>query len=259
VEPVTVPIAPPAVLATPAAVQPNPQAGRTFKDCDLCPEMVVIPAGSFTMGSDEAWDDEKPPHRVNVQAFAISRTEVTQAQWKAVMGSNPSRFSSCGDDCPMESVSWNDLQEFIRRVNRQTGKTYRLPSEAEWEYAARAGSSTRYSFGDSSSQLGDYAWHEANSGGKTQRTGQKRPNSFGLHDMHGNVREWVQDCWEGNYRGAPTDGSAWTRSCAQDRRVVRGGSWNDSHPSIFRSTTRASHLADARNSHVGFRLVRSPN
>ena len=145
--------------------EPSPQrfaAGSTIKDCADCPEMVVLPAGSFTMGSNED-TYEQPVHRVNVPSFLIGKTEVTQGQWKAVMGSNPSYFGSCGDDCPVDQVSWNDAQEFAQRLSQKTGKQYRLPSEAEWEYAARAGSSTKWSFGDNASQLGDYAWYRANS------------------------------------------------------------------------------------------------
>jgi formylglycine-generating enzyme required for sulfatase activity len=233
----------------------SPQPGQAFKDCANCLEMVVIPAGSFIMGSNEA-DREKPPHRVTIQRFAMGKFEVTQGQWRAVMGSNPSRFNTCGDDCPVEQVSWNDIQDFINKLNQQTGKSYRLPSEAEWEYAARAGSTSEWSFGDSESQLGDHAWFGGNSGGKTQRTGQKRPNAFGLHDMHGNVWEWVQDCWHSNYSGAPTDGSAWTTSCAEDKRVLRGGSWNN-NPAFLRSALRLRNSPVNRSDYNGFRLART--
>ena len=171
------------------------------------------------------------------------------------MGSNPSYFGSCGDDCPVEIVSWNDAQEFARRLSQKTGKQYRLPSEAEWEYAARAGSSTKWSFGDSEYQLGDYAWFSANSQ-KTKRVAQKSPNAFGLFDMYGNVWEWVQDCWHDNYVGAPTDGSAWTTGCNNNRRVLRGGSWiND--PALLRSDGRFSNTPDFRFIHIGLRLART--
>ena len=231
-------------------------AGQTIKDCADCPEMVVIPAGSFTMGSNEfGW--ERPVHRVNVPSFLVGKTEVTQGQWKAVMGSNPSAFSQCGDDCPVERVSWNEAQEFAQRLSQKTGKQYRLPSEAEWEYAARAGSNTKWSFGDNESQLGEYAWFAPNSQGKTQRVAQKRPNAFGLFDMHGNVWEWVQDCFHDNYTGAPADGSAWTTACSSTR-VLRGGSWGGS-PAVLRSANRSGGTPDYRNFiDSGLRLARTP-
>ena len=241
----------------PPAQRPSPAAGQTIKDCADCPEMVVLPAGSFEMGSNENWD-ERPVHRVNVPSFLIGKTEVTQGQWKAVMGSNPSFFNTCGDDCPVEQVSWNDAQDFARRLSQKTGKQYRLPSEAEWEYAARAGSSTKWSFGDNESQLGDYAWFRDNSQSKTQRVAQKRPNAFGLFDMHGNVWEWVQDCWHGNYTGAPTEGSAWTTACLDSNyRVLRGGSWNYG-PANLRSANRNRDTPDDRNINYGLRLARTP-
>ena len=171
------------------------------------------------------------------------------------MGSNPSYFSSCGDDCPVEQVSWNDAQEFAKRLSQKTGKQYRLPSEAEWEYAARAGSTTRRSFGDSESQLGDYAWYRENSQNKSQRVAQKKSNAFGLFDMHGNVWEWVQDCLHENYTGAPTDGSAWTTGCSNSR-VLRGGSW-DSNPASLRSAVRVRSSPDIRYSDLGLRLART--
>ena len=230
--------------------------GQAIKDCADCPEMVVIPAGSFTMGSNEN-ANEQPVHRVNVPSFLIGKTEVTQGQWKAVMGSNPSTFSQCGDDCPVERISWNDAQEFAQRLSQKTGRQYRLPSEAEWEYAARAGSNAKWSFGGNESQLGDYAWFSANSQSKTQRVAQKRPNAFGLYDMHGNVWEWVQDCWHDNYTGAPTDGSAWTTGCSGNDRVLRGGSWGVG-PARLRSAIRLGYSPDYfRYIDIGLRLART--
>ncbi len=231
------------------------RALSAFKDCPDCPDMVVIPAGSFTMGSNES-DTERPPHGVNIRSFAIGRTEVTQGQWQAVMGSNPSRFDNCGNDCPVEQVSWSDVQQFIQRLNARTGKTYRLPSEAEWEYAANAGSTGRWSFGDNEGQLGQHAWFGANSDGSTQRVAQKQPNAFGLYDMHGNVWEWVEDCWHNNYNGAPTDGSAWTTGCSGDSRVLRGGSWIDVPPDL-RSAIRGGVTPVNRSVSDGFRLART--
>ena len=248
-------VASPAPLVQSAPAQPVPRAGQIVKDCADCPEMVVIPAGSFEMGSNET-SGEQPVHRVNVLSFLLGKTEVTQGQWKAVMGSNPSSFSSCGDDCPVERVNWNDAQEFAERLSQKTGKQYRLPSEAEWEYAARAGTSTKWSFGDNESQLGDYAWFRGNSQAKTQRVAQKRPNAFGLFDMHGNVWEWVQDCWHDNYAAAPTDGSAWTTSCSDTRQGLRGGS-GDLVSANLRSANRSRMAPYFSFYNVGLRLART--
>ena len=246
----------------PSAQRPSPAPGQIIKDCADCPEMVVIPAGSFEMGSNES-ANEQPAHRVYVPSFLIGKTEVTQGQWKALMGSNPSFFSTCGDDCPVEQVSWNDAQEFAQRLRQKTGKQYRLPSESEWEYAARAGSNAKWSFGGNESQLGDYAWYRDNSkpwfgAAKTQRVAQKKPNAFGIFDMHGNVWEWVQDCWHSNYAGAPTDGSAWTTGCSGNYRVVRGSSFYGDL-SDLRSANRSGYTPDDRIYGIGLRLALSTN
>lgn len=208
------------------------------------------------MGSN-AINDEKPPHSVSVKSFALSKTEVTQGQWKAVMGSNPSRFIDCGVNCPVEQVSWNDAQEYIKKLNAKTGKQYRLPSEAEWEYAARGGTDTRWSYGDNESELSSYGWFIANSGGKTHGVVEKRANPYGLSDMHGNVWEWVEDCWHDDYNGAPSNGSAWTTNCSgSTRRIARGGSWNN-HPGILRAANRGSYTPDFLGTGVGFRVART--
>lgn len=244
--------------AATAAAPDKPVTGNTIKDCADCPEMVVIPAGSFQMGADknfeEASDNEGPVRRVEIKSFLMGKYEVTQTEWVAVMGDNPSRFK--GRMRPVENVSWNDAQEFIRRLNAKTGKEYRLPSEAEWEYAARAGSQSAWSFGDDEGQLGNHAWYDGNSGNETHPVGQLQANKFGLFDMHGNVWEWVQDCWNDSYRGAPTDGSAWTSGCSGDYRVLRGGSWY----SIAWSTRAASRYYGSpgvRSNYDGFRLART--
>ena len=208
------------------------------------------------MGSDKN-TDEKPPHTVYIRSFLMGRTEVTQKQWLEVMGSNPSSFSACGLECPVENVSWDEVQQFISKLNQKTGQKYRLPSEAEWEYAARAGTTMDWSFGNDESKLGDYAWYSGNSRSKTQAVGQKRPNAFGLFDMHGNVWEWPQDCWHENYAGAPTDGSAWTTGCRGNYRMLRGGSW-DSLPAFLRSAIRFRNILDLRYGNIGFRLARTP-
>ena len=232
----------------------KPTSGQIFKDCRDCPEMVVIPYGSFYMGSKKN-SDENPQHMVYIKSFLMGKTEVTQKQWRDVMGSNPSRFDACGPECPVESVEWYEVQQFITKLNQKTGQKYRLPNEAEWEYAARAETTAEWSFGNDESKLGNYAWYGGNSGSKTQAVGQKLPNAFGLYDMHGNVWEWTQDCWHENYAGAPTDGSAWTTGCRGNYRVRRGGSWTDD-PAILRSASRDWILPDFRSIYLGFRLAR---
>jgi formylglycine-generating enzyme required for sulfatase activity len=214
---------------------------------------VLIPAGEFLMGSADGDDDEHPVHTVRIsQPFYLGQYAVTQTQWQAVMGSNPSQFT--GDlNRPVESVSWEDAQEFIRRLHaREDGATYRLPTEAEWEYAARAGSTTAYSFGDDPRQLSEYAWYSENSGGQTHPVGQLKPSAWGLYDMHGNVWEWVQD-WYGPYTAAavvdpagPPSGSA---------RVIRGGGW-DYDTSYCRSAYRNDATPGYRIDSLGFRLLR---
>ena len=233
---------------------PNVATGAVIKDCAECPEMVVIPAGSFVMGSEKN-ASEQPRHKVEIRSFLIGKTEVTQKQWVNLMGSNPSRFSACGPECPVENISWVDVQQFIAKLNQKTGKKYRLPSEAEWEYAARAGTTTEWSFGSNESNLGGYAWYDGNSGRKTQIVGKKLPNAFGLFDVHGNVWEWTQDCWHETYAGAHTDGTAWTTSCSGNFRVLRGGSWYD-FPADLNAANRTRNFPDIPNLVYGFRLAR---
>jgi formylglycine-generating enzyme required for sulfatase activity len=247
---------PPQVPA--AASTPDPtavSAGIDFKDCSDCPELVSISGGEFEMGSNDDYDSS-PMHRVNVQGFLIGKSEVTQAQWRTIMGNEPSFFSQCGDNCPVEQVSWNEAQEFIRRLSQKTGKRYRLPSEAEWEYAARGGSSNKWSFGNSDFQLDEHAWFVGNSANRTHPVWEKRPNAFGLHGVFGNVWEWTQDCWSLNYSGAPTDGAARTQGdCA--RRVLRGGAWS-SPAQILYPSFRNFGSVGVRLSVNGFRVARSP-
>ena len=169
------------------------------------------------------------------------------------MGDNPSYFK--GDDLPVDSVSWGDIQEFIKKLNEKENTTkYRLPSEAEWEYAARADTTTRYSFGDDNSKLGEYAWYYENSGGKTHSVGKKRATLWGLYDMQGNVWEWVQDVWHGNYYGAPDDGSVWNEGDGA-ARVIRGGSWNY-NARRCRSAARLRFAPGVRGRSLGFRLLK---
>ena len=204
---------------------------------------------------------------VNIRSFSIGKFEVTQKQWFAVMGTEPSKFK--GGNLPVEQVSWNDAQEFVQNLSQKTGKQYRLPTEAEWEYAARAGSQTMYFFGDDASQLERYAWFDKNTakvfqplflfnllGAKTNPVGEKLPNSFGLHDIYGNVSEWTQDCWNENYNGAPRDGSAWAvGDCRQ--RVLRGGPMALS-ADLLTSYTRHRFSRDQKNYMTGLRVARTP-
>lgn len=219
------------------------------------PELVVLPGGRFQMGSTQ-YSDEQPVHTVNVASFALGKYPVTQGQWKQVMGNNPSFCSNGGDRCPVENVSWDDAQAFIQKLNQQTGHTYRLPSEAEWEYACRAGSTGQWCFGDDESQLTHYAWYDNNSGGKTHPVGEKKANAFGLHDMHGNVWEWCEDKWSGNYHGAPSDGRAWVDGGGV-ARVTRGGTCYRL-ARVTRAAYRNKDLPDSRShNYYGFRVART--
>ncbi len=221
-------------------------------------EMVTIPAGSFTMGSDESdYDDEKPQHQVKLQEFYLGKYPVTQEQYQAIMGNNPSKFKDNPKN-PVELVSWDDAQEFCQKLNQKTGKKYRLPTEAEWEYACRAGTQTRYYFGDDEKQLGEYAWFDKNSDSKTHPVGQKKPNNWGLHDMSGNVWEWCEDPWHDSYANKPEDiknngNSIWSDS-NESRHILRGGSWNVNSRGC-RSAGRRRFVADDGGSDSGFRLV----
>ena len=247
------------------------RVGRTFRD-DLRsggegPEMVVVPAGSFRMGcvsGQDCYDDEYPVHRVTISApFAVGVHEVTFAEWDTcVAAGGCGRYRS--DDAgwgrgrrPVISVSWKDAQAYVAWLTRESGGQYRLLSEAEWEYVARAGSETRYSWGN------EVGRNRANcrgcgsrwDGKQTAPVGSFGANGFGLHDIHGNVWEWVQDCWNGTYAGAPADGSAWEqRDC--NRRMVRGGSWPN-EPGFLRSAGRYGDTAGIRVDYVGFRVARS--
>jgi hypothetical protein len=192
-------------------------------------EMVSLPAGEFLMGSDES-DYEKPQHQVKVNSFAIGKYPVTQAQYEAVMGTNPSHFKNNPQN-PVEQVSWDNAQDFCEKLSQLTSKTYRLPTNSEWEYACRAETTTTYYFGDDKNQLGDYAWYDGNSNNTTHPVGQKKPNAFGLYDMHGNVCEWCED------------------SC------LRGGCWGDD-PTFCRSAIRLYNVRrNSRYDIVGFRVV----
>jgi len=235
----------------------------TFHECAKdCPEMVVAPAGSFMMGSPEGQgaDQEHPQHEVMIaKPFAVAKYEVTFAEWDACVaaGGCPRPFDSgLGRGVrPVINVSWDDAQQYVTWLSRLTGRPFRLLSEAEWEYAARAGTTTLYSFGDNEAALGEYAWYHTNANGKTHPVGEKKPNAFSLYDMHGNVWEWVEDCDHYSYEGAPTDGTAWTAGDCR-YRVVRGGSWL-SGPQDLRSANRSRLDSVFRNPDLGFRVGRT--
>ena len=233
-------------------------------------EMVFVQGGTFTMGcTDEQGSDcesnEKPAHQVTLSDYYIGKYEVTQGLWKKVMGSNPSRFINCGDDCPVESVSWNVCQEFISKLNQLTGKRFRLPTEAEWEYVARGGSKASYQTKYAGSNaLGEVAWYDQNSdvnysGGYeengrklgTHTVGTKKPNALGIYDMSGNVWEWCND-WFGDYSsgGVMNPKGASTGSI----RVIRGGSWYN-YGSDYRVSFRADNYPSDSFNDGGIRLV----
>jgi formylglycine-generating enzyme required for sulfatase activity len=254
--PVVAPVITPPVTK-PVIASPVRLPGGAFKDCDDCPEIVAIPAGSFLMGSkDDPFgssrpsSDETPQHAVSIKAFSLGKFEVTQEQWFALMGNLPSNFK--GRTLPVEQVSWDDAQAFVKKLSEKTGKQYRLPSEAEWEYACRAGGQAEYC---GSGRADDVGWYDSNSGGSTRPVGGKQANAWGLHDMSGNVWEWTEDCFNANYNGAPTDGRAWTvGDCSQ--RVVRGGSWV-SLPLLLRAAFRDGlTTANRLIGYVGFRVSR---
>jgi len=238
------------------------RAGKTEPPADfddpirqLQGNMVRIEGGQFNMGSTER-KIEQPVHSVTLQGFAMSAMPVTQAQYEAVMGNNPSKFK--GDDLPVESVSCHDAIQFCERLSEKTGRQYTLPGEAQWEYACRAGSTARYCFGDDESLLGDYAWYKENSEGTTHPVGRKKPNDWGLYDMHGNVWEWCLDYWHGDYKNAPDDGNTRQESDEGSLRAIRGGSWPDS-AEYCRCSSRARYRPDRRSGYLGVRVVLVPS
>jgi eukaryotic-like serine/threonine-protein kinase len=229
--------------------------------------MVKICAGTFLMGSNEdkrySHDDEKPVHQVTVEGFYMGQTQITQSQYQSIMSENPSGFK--GHDRPVESISWHQAQEFCQKLSAQTGRSYTLPSESQWEYACRAGTNTRFCFGNTISTNvanynGDSTEGNASQGffyrKSTSEVAQFSPNAFGLHDMHGNVWEWCKDHWHENYQSAPNGGEPWIESSSSKdaHRVVRGGSW-DSFPRLSRSAVRYHFDPSERHNYVGFRLV----
>ncbi len=236
----------------------NETPGAACAEATTGMEFVYVPGGCFQMGST-ATENEQPVHEVCLQGFWMGKYEVTQAQWETVMGNNPARFKDANR--PIEQVSWNDAQEFLKKLNAAsvgalhvTPLQFRLPSEAEWEYAARAGTQTAYSFGDDPNQLGDYAWYAVNFGGESHPVGQKQSNALGLYDMHGNVWDWIADTWHDNYDHAPTDGSVWGNSDDGEAKLLRGGAWS-SNSFGCRSACRLITQPANRNIDLGLRVV----
>ena len=268
------PVAPPPVAPPPSTVAKTPEPAPKLPPAPAGPlptitnsidmRLVQIPAGEFLMGSpdsdNEASSDEKPQHRVRItQPFYLGAFEVTQSQYQQVLGSNPSHFKDESGLSPVDSVSWEDAQEFCAKLSelppeKQAGRQYRLPSEAEWEYACRAGSTSRYGFDESRESLGSYAWYDSNSGSKTHPVGQKKPNARGLYDMHGNVYEWCFDWWNGTYDASSVDDPR--GPTAGSYRVYRGGSW-DFDAGYCRSAYRLRYTPGYRNRNVGFRVALS--
>jgi formylglycine-generating enzyme required for sulfatase activity/RES domain-containing protein len=263
----------------------TPQAGPTWQEplgAEVALEMVPIPAGEFLMGSPDdepgRWDDEGPQHRVRLAPFSLARMPITQAQWRQVARWQPAKgeppwerqldpdpsFFKGGlpvenrrpedDRRPVESVNWFDAQEFCRRLSQRTGRTYTLPSESQWEYACRAGTTTPYAFGATLSQ-----WQANVASSGTTEVASFPANAWGLHDMHGNVWEWCLDNWHPNYLGAPDDGRSWIDSTADEleKRLLRGGSWSVV-PRDCRSAYRNHYRPDDAYSYVGFRVVCLP-
>ena len=245
--------------------------------------LMLIPGGAFVMGAPESepqsLNRERPQHRVRVTQFLMGRFPVTQAQWRVVadygggrdLNPNPSEFK--GDNRPVEKVNWGDAQEFCRRLSRETGKDYRLPTEAEWEYACRAGTETPFYFGETilpelANYRTEYSYSytefsyidnsTAKTRGQTTDVGSFPANDWGLHDMHGNLWEWCEDDYHGSYEGAPDDGSAWVeRDRTKTNRVLRGGSWYNI-PRYCRSADRYYDSRDSRNNLIGFRVCCVP-
>jgi formylglycine-generating enzyme required for sulfatase activity len=236
-----------------AEFTPSPRA-TTIGGSGWEPEMIYIAGSTFNMGSDDGDNDEKPIHSVTVSDFYIGKYEVTQKQWRDIMGSNPSYFKDC-DQCPVENVSWDDVQEYLKKLNARSGKIFRLPTEAEWEYAARGGNQSRGYTYSGGNNLDEVAWYDGNSGNKTHPVGQKGPNELGLYDMSGNVWEWCGDWYgSGYYQNSPAINPKGPTS--ESSRVDRGGCWYR-NAQYCRSSFR-SFAPLSRISYLGFRLVLAP-
>ncbi|MGV3652630.1 MAG: formylglycine-generating enzyme family protein, partial [Noviherbaspirillum sp.] len=258
----------------PAPEQPRPAAAPEqadkpvarpapgeLKDCPACPVLISLPAGSFSMGSSSGDPSEQPAHKVTINApFAIGKYEVTVAEWEQCVAASacPKIGGSDKPDArtPMRDVSWNDVQQYVKWLAKTSGQAYRLPTEAEWEYAARGGTRTRFWWGEqmkkgtaNCSDCGE-PW----SAQGPAPVGSFQANPFGLHDTNGSVWEWVADCWHNNFKGAPANGSAWDTPACRDR-VIRGGSWREG-ASYMPSSTHFKYSASVRQSQNGFRVAR---
>ncbi|WP_407673118.1 formylglycine-generating enzyme family protein [Paraburkholderia sediminicola] len=257
---VTPPAAPAAQAATQKPATHPPSAGES-RDCATCPIVIALPAGSFSMGSSTDDPSEKPVHHVTIGApFAIGKYEVTVEQWNVCAAANACQKltpeSNTNKAAPARDLSWDDAQQYVKWLSKTTGKPYRLPTEAEWEYADRGGTSTAYWWGDqmrkgnaNCKDCGD-PWHKEG----PETVGSFAPNPVGLYDMNGSVWEWVADCWHNSYQGAPADGHAWeSPSC--DMRVIRGGSWREGGGYML-SATRFKYSASVRQSQDGFRVAK---
>ena len=240
-------------LQSPATVK-RPAVGKQNND-DLNPQMIYVQGGSFVMGSNNDGDDAKPLHRVTLSNFYIGKYEVSQAQWIAVMGNNPSSFQDC-DNCPVEQVSWYDVQDFIQKLNQKTGKNYRLPTEAEWEYAARGGNKGNGYPYSGSSDINSVGWYSDNSNGKTEPVGEKQANELGIYDMTGNVWEWCSDWYSDSYyKKSPAVNPQGPPS--GPGRLRRGGGRGDAARAC-RVAYRVLSAPGFRSSSIGFRLVLAP-
>lgn len=251
------------VPATEPPLASTPEPFSFFKDCETCPQLVALPAGEFIMGSDERHKAENPAHSVTInKAFAIGRYEVTFDEWKACFDAG-----ACGDEMPDDhgwgmgsrpimNVTWWDAQAYIRWIKKTTGHKYRMPSEAEWEYAARAGTTTAYSWGVDATglALGNCRDCGAEISHKTEPVGSFKPNPWGLYDVHGNVWEWIADCWYPSNTDAPADGSVRIAEKCRER-VMRSGSWYYFSKNL-RSSWRFKNDARVRSYGIGFRVVR---
>ena len=222
-------------------------------------EMIFVEGGKFLMGNDDedAFGDEQPIQEVQVSSFYLAKYPVTQALWKAVMGADPNPSYFRGDDRPVEQVSWEEARDFIEKLNCLTGRTtYRLPSEAEWEYAARGGKQGKGYKYSGSDKLDEVGWYRDNSHRETKSVGQKAPNELGLYDLSGNLWEWTQDQWHGNYEGRPFNGNPREDRAPGAFRVLRGGYWGYD-PQFCRISCRDNLAPANRSDDVGFRLALS--
>jgi formylglycine-generating enzyme required for sulfatase activity len=249
-----------AMVAPPPTAPRSQVDSRIFQDCPDCPAMVKIPGGSFMMGAAQGDPSAAPQHKATVAPFALGRYPVTVAEWRACTAdkgcSSLPKMHEFTDQTPVHNISWDDARQYIAWISKKTGKKYRLPSETEWEYAARAGTTTRYWWGD---EVGTFLANCSDCGGKQKDlaplpVGSFKPNPFGLHDMSGGVSQWTADCWFPNYHGAPSDGSPRDKRGCQER-VLRGGSFRNDRTTIA-SSSRNHYDASVRYLDHGFRVAR---